>query len=145
MRRGTTLVELLITLALLGMLGAIAAPRVGGLLAGAAVESAARRIAAAHTVARTAAVYHGSLALVRVTPDSLVVRTIAGADTVTIWRAPGPASESVALAGPDRPVVFSPLGLARGVSNATFRLTRGSAVRQVVVSRLGRVRVTRSP
>ena len=30
-----------------------------------------------------------------------------------------------------------------GLSNATFRITRGAAVRTVVVSRLGRVRIQR--
>jgi hypothetical protein len=36
---------------------------------------------------------------------------------------------------------FHPSGVAMGVANVTHVLTRGAARRQVVVSRLGRVRV----
>jgi len=132
-------------LALIGMLAALAAPPLAGLLAGAAVESAARRIVAALAVARFTAVYRSRATVLLVTQDSLVVRAILGRDTVTTWRAPGPSAESVTLSGPDRPVAFSPMGLTRGVSNATFRLARGRAARQVVVSRLGRIRVARAP
>jgi hypothetical protein len=34
------------------------------------------------------------------------------------------------------------VGLTDGLANATFRLTRGAATRAVVVSRLGRLRIT---
>jgi Tfp pilus assembly protein FimT len=47
------------------------------------------------------------------------------------------------FASPARQVTFSPVGISSGLSNASFRLQRGAASRTVVVSRLGRVRVTR--
>jgi hypothetical protein len=44
---------------------------------------------------------------------------------------------------PDSQVTsFLPSGLAQGVANVTHVLSRGAAQRRVVVSRLGRVRVT---
>jgi hypothetical protein len=49
----------------------------------------------------------------------------------------------IALTGPTRAMRFSPVGIMAGVTNGTWRLTRGEAARNVVVSRLGRVRVVR--
>jgi hypothetical protein len=37
-------------------------------------------------------------------------------------------------------MMFSPVGVTFGLSNASFRLSRGGIVSTVVVSRLGRVR-----
>jgi hypothetical protein len=59
------------------------------------------------------------------------------------WAAPGPAEDGVALAEPSRDLTFSPLGITTGLSNASFHLSLGSASRTVVVSRLGRVRISR--
>jgi prepilin-type N-terminal cleavage/methylation domain-containing protein len=145
MKRGYTLLELIVSMAIAGLLGALAAPRLAALLDSAETSSAASRIAAAVAMARVAAVMRGHPTLMTVTPDLLLVRVVMGRDTAVVWTAPGPSAQSVVLTGPDRPVSFAPNGLARGVSNATFRLTRGTAVRQVVVSRLGRVRVLRQP
>jgi prepilin-type N-terminal cleavage/methylation domain-containing protein len=145
MNRGMTLLELVVALAVACLLGAVTAPRLAAVLAGAETDTAARRIAAAVATARVTAVMRGSLTLLSVTADSLTIRAVSGRDTAVVWSAPGPGSQSVILSGPDRAVSFGPNGLARGVSNATFRLTRGGAVRQVVVSRLGRVRVLHQP
>jgi Tfp pilus assembly protein FimT len=72
--------------------------------------------------------------------DTLAIRVpgIAG----DLWHAAGPDADAVSLTGPTRPLVFSPVGLTVGVSNALFHLSRGAATRTVVVSRLGRLRVT---
>jgi hypothetical protein len=70
--------------------------------------------------------------------------TIRRRDRLTpLWSEPGPASARVALAGPVRQFTFSPEGFSMGLSNATIRLSRGSATRTVILSRLGRARVTR--
>jgi hypothetical protein len=58
--------------------------------------------------------------------------------TPPLWSEPGPAASGVSLAGPMRQFTFSP-----ELSNATLHLSRGAATRSVVVSRLGRVRITR--
>jgi Tfp pilus assembly protein FimT len=141
--RGSTLLELAVAVAITGLLCALAAPSLAAVLASAETDTAARRLQSAIATARAVAVLRGRPALLTVTPDSLVVRVVAGADTARVWSAPGPSAQSVVLTGPVRTLSFGPYGLARGVSNATFRLTRGSAVRQVVVSRLGRARVLR--
>jgi hypothetical protein len=63
--------------------------------------------------------------------------------TPPLWSEPGPAASGVSLAGPMRQFTFSPEGFSLGLSNATLHLSRGAATRSVVVSRLGRVRITR--
>lgn len=59
-----------------------------------------------------------------------------------LWSEAGPAAHRVALAGPARQFTFSPEGFSLGLSNATIRLSRGRATRTVIISRLGRTRVT---
>ena len=71
-------------------------------------------------------------------PTALTIRPPAA---TPIWQGPGPAADGVMLAGPPRTLTFSPVGITTGLSNASFRLTRGAAERTVVVSRLGRVRI----
>jgi Tfp pilus assembly protein FimT len=139
MRRGATLVELSLSLGLVGIVLVIALPRLQALTDSLAVDRAARQIAAAHSRARMAAVLHSQVLELTVDASGLTIRPIAGGGIM--WRADGPAAEGVALAGPSRTLTFSPVGITLGLSNATFALTRGAARRTVVVSRLGRVRI----
>jgi len=94
----------------------------------------------AHSRARVAAILLSRPLVLTVAPDSLRIATLA--DSV-VWRGAGPAASGASLAGPIRKLTFSPVGLSMGLSNATFQITRGAAIRTVVVSRLGRVRIQR--
>ncbi len=141
MPRGVTLLELLVVLAVVAVLAAIGLPRAAALLDTVATERAARRVVAAHRVARFTAIARSSVMLVTVTADSLAVRAVRGPDTTTVWRTPGPAADGVSLSGPERPLAFAPTGLPLGLGNATFRLARGRSSRDVVISRLGRTRI----
>jgi Tfp pilus assembly protein FimT len=143
MRRGATLGELLVVMAVIAALAALAVPSAAGLLGGAYTERAARELMAAHRVARFTAIARSRPTLLEVFPESLVVRVLRGPDTLPVWRAPGPATLGVSLEGPDYPLAFAPTGLPRGVGNATYRLQRGATRRQVIVSRLGRLRIAR--
>jgi len=143
MRRGVTLLELAVVLALVGVLAGLALPAARRFADAIAAEHAARSIVAAHRVARFTAIMRSRRTLLTVGADSLTVRAVQGTDTVTLWVHQGPAAHAVALTGPSYALGFAPTGLPLGVSNATFRLTRGSAVRRVVVSRLGRTRIER--
>lgn len=140
MRRGYTIVELTLVLAVIALLLGIALPRIAPLRDGWSAEQAAQAVILAHSRARGAAILLSRPLVLTVAPESLRIATLA--DSV-VWRGPGPSAEGASLAGPIRKLTFSPVGLSMGLSNATFRITRGAAVRTVVVSRLGRVRIQR--
>ena len=143
MRKGTSLVELVVCLMIVSILTAVAVPSAKRILAGVAAERAARDLMAAHRIARFTAIMRARPTQLEVTPESLVVRVLAGPESGVVWRAAGPASDGVALAAPTYPLAFTPLGLPKGVGNATYTFTRGSASRSVVISRLGRLRLER--
>jgi hypothetical protein len=105
-----------------------------------AVEQAAQQIAGAHRRARMTAVLRNHPTVLDISAHAITLRP--RHDTTTLWREAGPAVAGVILAGPARQVTFSPVGLAMGASNATYTVTRGEARRRVIVSRLGRVRIT---
>jgi prepilin-type N-terminal cleavage/methylation domain-containing protein len=139
MQRGTTLLELTLSLAIIGLLLGIALPQLRGLTDSIAVDRAAHEIIAAHRRARMVAVLRSQV--IELTVDSADLAIRARGSAVDLWHAPGPAASRVALAGPQRRITFSPVGMSMGLSNASFRLSRGASVRTVVVSRLGRVRI----
>lgn len=140
MRRAYTLAELLLVLALGSVLLGVAIPRLSAALDRIEVSTAANHVAAAHRRARLVAVTQGIVAVLSVDPFALTIRRRGLIQP--LWSEPGPAAHQVSLAGPVRQFTFSPEGFSLGLSNATLRLTRGSATRSVIISRLGRVRVT---
>lgn len=141
MQRGVTLIELAIVLVIIGLLAGAAGPSVAGMRDRYFVTSMASAVASAHNRARIHAVLTGSVTELEVRADSLIVRSVNGNDTTLVWAAPGPVSQGIVLGGAPRVLQFAPTGVTLGFANATFVLTRGTGHRQVVVSRLGRVRV----
>jgi prepilin-type N-terminal cleavage/methylation domain-containing protein len=140
MRRGFSLIELLLVLAILGLASGIALPAFHRLGDSLAVQHATLGIVSAHRRARMSAILRSRPLELTVTADSLVIQERGGGPI--LWRTPGPSAEGVAVAGSPRTLSFSPVGLTDGLANATFRLSRGTATRAVVVSRLGRLRIT---
>ena len=140
MRRGVTLLELVLVLVIVGLVAGNAVPRIQRVADSLAVHRAALEIVSAHRRARMSAILQNRLLELTIRPDTLAIR--AAGDTGVLWHAAGPDAESVTLTGPTRALVFSPVGLTVGVSNATYRLSRGTATRTIIVSRLGRLRVT---
>lgn len=141
MRSGFSLPELLIVLAILGIIAAMGLPRTRGLLDDIAAETGAREIMAAHIRARMIAGATGRVVLLDLNPDTLRIRTVLGTDTTLAWQSAGPRASGLTLAGPAHPLVYSPLGITMGASNGTWHLAFHSAVRDVIVSRLGRMRI----
>jgi Tfp pilus assembly protein FimT len=138
MRAGLVLIELLFVVALTGLLALIAVPRLFGVADAMVVRDEAMHVVAALDAARGAATRLGTVATLTFSDTSYRVTAVVGKDTLTAWRQPGPGRSGVVLGG-GQPVVFGPAGLALGVSNRTIVVTKGQAVRQVVVSRLGRI------
>ncbi len=132
---------MLLALIVAGLIMGLALPRFGALRDSVQVQGSAQSIASAHARARLAAILQSRVVELSIGPDSLVIR-IRGVPS-RLWSTAGPAAAGVALAEPARTLTFSPVGMTMGISNASFRLSRGDAARTVVVSRLGRVRITR--
>jgi type II secretory pathway pseudopilin PulG len=106
-----------------------------------AVEAAQGAVLNGYRRAQSAARAWGRPAEITVSTDSIVIRTIGIADTVELWRAPGPARSGVALTPATHVSSFGASGLATGPANVSHVLQRGAVRRAVIVSRLGRVRV----
>jgi prepilin-type N-terminal cleavage/methylation domain-containing protein len=135
LRRGHTLIELAMVLALLGILLGLAAPRLLGALDGVHAGQAAARIALAHGRARAAALNEQRRRGERcaaLVGDSLR------------WQLPGPAMDGAGLLSEPEETSYAPNGLAMGAANARYIVTRGMARVEIFVSRLGRVRIVRS-
>ncbi len=145
MRRGVTLLELVVVLAIIGVLAGVVAPGASLLADRVTVEHEAARILSAYRSAWLTARMQHRLVLLRITADSLAIRTVltaGAAETTLTWVTPGPAVAGVSLTSPSHTTVFAPDGVAMGLSNTSHKLQKGGAKRQVVVSRLGRVRIS---
>jgi len=145
--RGTTFGELLVGLAVCGVLAALAVPPAARLADRLAVEHEAGRVIAAYQRARNTAWTAMAPVRLSITPARITIvrlRTTGGAsDSTVVVDEPGPELSGVALAATPGPVVFAPSGLTVGAANGRYQLERGSVRRAVVVSRLGRLRVER--
>jgi len=141
MRRAFTLVELMLVLAVLGVLLGIAIPGLSLVLDRIEVEAAAAHIVAAHQRARLLAITRGQVVRLSIDEARIVIYPRTG--LVPLWSESGPSEARVTLAGPTRQFTFSPEGFTLGLSNASLQLVRGTSRRTVVSSRLGRVRILR--
>jgi prepilin-type N-terminal cleavage/methylation domain-containing protein len=141
MRRAFTLVELMLVLAVLGVLLGIAIPGLSLVLDRIEVEAAAAHIVAAHQRARLLAITRGQVVRLSIDEARIVIYPRTG--LVPLWSESGPSEARVTLAGPTRQFTFSPEGFTLGLSNASLQLVRGTSRRTVVISRLGRVRILR--
>jgi prepilin-type N-terminal cleavage/methylation domain-containing protein len=139
MRRGLSLLELLLAIAIAGLLLGIGLPSLASVVDGLAVRNEAWRIVAAHRRARITAVLRSRQVVLTVSADSLIVR--AANDPDVAWKEAGPSSSGVTLSGGPKEITFLPIGITVGVANASFTLSRGSAARTVILSRLGRLRM----
>jgi prepilin-type N-terminal cleavage/methylation domain-containing protein len=140
MRRGLTLIEIMVVLAILALVTAVTLPRLAGFLDWVAVDTAAQEVTTAIAVARGVAVMQGIRSRVVIAGDSLRIDRWGEDSWGDLHRWPGPGRHGVALEVSNPAVVFAPIGLAWGLSNTTVMLRRGTRVATLTVSRLGRVK-----
>lgn len=141
MQKAFTLPELVLVLAVAGILVGIAVPRLAATLDQLEVHAAAAHLVAAHQRARIMAITRNQVVVLSIDSTALTISPRGGG--AVLWSEIGPAASGVALAGPTRRFTFSPEGLTLGLSNATLQLSRGGSIRTLVISRLGRVRIVR--
>lgn len=140
--RGFTLLELLVTASLLGLLATLGGPRLGTLRDDLAVEAAVTDIQIAYQRARIEALGSGHPVRIEITTERIVAWRLAGTDSTLCWSAPGPGWHGVRLREATGRVVMTPAGITIGVANGRYVVERGAAHRAVIASRLGRLRVT---
>lgn len=137
-RAGTTLVELLVALVVVGIVAAIAIPRGARLRDGAAVRAAAIDAEQAFALARARAVDWRSAVAVRIDTGGARLEIRRGRDLLLL-RALG-EEYGVRLSSTRDSLAYDARGLGRGAANLTLVVRRGSAAESLVVSRLGRLR-----
>ncbi len=138
MRAGTTLIEIGMTVALLGLMAGMTFPRFRGYRDRIAVDAATTSAMSLLATARHAALRRATVTAVRLDTLSGVVLIVAGADTLE--RRPLGAVHGVRLATSRDSIAFGASGLGHGAANARIVITRGAAGDTISVSRLGRAR-----
>ncbi len=141
MRRGFALIELVLVLGVAGIIATFALPPLLGIRDRLAVDGVIYDLAGVHGRARLIAMVESRPVRLTVRPDSILIQVIAGSDTLNRWAGPGTAAMTARVTGASRSLWFAPTGVAYGVSNVTWVVSRGSAERKLVVSRWGRLRI----
>ena len=137
-RPGTTFIELLVVLTLLGVLLAIAVTTGSAQIHRAAVHSAAREATDAFAAARDHALAHGTRSAVRI--NSANARLVVHSGSDTLARHLLGDVHRVQIESSRDSMAYAPSGLGWGAANLRLVIRRGAAAETVTVSRLGRVR-----
>jgi len=139
MRRGVTLIEMLMVLAVIGLLAGWAVPKVSAWTDWLAVEGASREVSTVYAAARFAAAQRGTRIRVQFAPDSL--RAVFEGIHDSLFRVrPGPLWRGVSLHTSQAVVRIGSSGYGWGAGNTTIVLQRNKVVDSIIISRLGRVR-----
>lgn len=136
-RAGTTFIEQLAVLTLLGLLVAIAVRSGASLLDDAAVRTATRAAADAFGTARDHAVSSGRRVAVRIQQADLRLVVHSESDTLSRHLL---GNHHVTIESSRDSLAYAPSGLGWGASNLRLIVRRGSAADTLTVSRLGRVK-----
>jgi prepilin-type N-terminal cleavage/methylation domain-containing protein len=139
MRRGVTFPELVIVLVIVGVLLALAIPRLAGWLDRIAVDRAAQEISTFHDAARFTAIARSQRVRLDFSSDSLHA-TLEGPTDSVFLRWPGPARHGVSLTASRAATRFQSNGLGLGAANTRLILRRGAAAETLTTSLLGRLK-----
>jgi len=136
-RRASTLVELALTMVMMGVVTAIAVPSIRTMRDRMSVRGAAQDVVLGLWAARNVATTRGDYVGFVVDARAGRVRVIAGADTV-FARDIG-ADRGVSVSVTRDSITYAPTGIGYGAANTRIVLSRGRRADTVTTSRLGRV------
>ena len=137
--RANTLIELVFTLALLGIALAVAVPNVRTIADRLSVRAATQDVVLALWAARNVAAMRGENASFVVEAAAGRVRVLAGVDTVLTRDLAGRRGVRVSVTRDS--IAYAPTGLGVGAANTTIVIARGRRADTITTSRLGRVSV----
>ncbi|HEX9383199.1 MAG TPA: prepilin-type N-terminal cleavage/methylation domain-containing protein [Gemmatimonadaceae bacterium] len=138
MRHAFTIVELTVTICILGVISAIAMPSVGKLLDSIHVHGAVLEIESLFSGARHIAIARSAQATVDIDTVDQAIYVSVGVDTLR-KREIG-KDHGVRLSATRVRMSYSATGMGYGAANLSVSVRRSSFVDTVFVSRLGRVR-----
>jgi len=138
MRKGYTLLEQLVVMAVMTILLTIVAPRTLSALDRSAVRNARRQLISALSTARGSAQSRAERVSVAMDSTAGLLRILAGADTLLVR--PLRSELGVAFAASRDTITYGASGRGYGATNSTIVLSRGSVAETVYVARLGRAR-----
>ena len=139
MRRGFTLLEVIIVITVIGAAVAIAAPHIAPWMDRRAVSRAARELVTFYNQARMSAIFRGRQVRLEFAPDTLRAVFEAVTDSLFLTR-PGPARHAVSLKASRSVIRIYPNGFGRGAANTKLVIQRGVAAESLTTSRLGRLK-----
>lgn len=141
--RGASLLEVLLTLSLLGILAMLGGQHLGRLRDDLAVDAATTDILLTYQRARLEALRTTTPVRFEITPTRITGWRLRGRDSALAWSAPGLGRHGVVLREGVGRVLMGPSGITLGVANGRYVVERGAAHRAVIASRLGRLRIAR--
>lgn len=140
-RNGFSLIELMIVVALVGILTLVTAPTGRRIMVNNAMRSAKQEVAAMLAVARASAIHNGRPTKFVRTSNVVHVRLEMGAQYDTVGVPLDLSEHKVALAMSPDTIRFDPRGFAPGIAGAyqSIRFSRAGRTDSVCVTRFGRI------
>lgn len=138
MRHGTTLIEIGVTISILGVMASLTFPRFGAYRDRIAVDAASSSTLSLLATARHSALRRATRTAVHLDTSGAIISVVSGIDTIE-YRPLGEV-HGVSLSTTRDSIAFAPSGLGFGAANTQIILRRGAAADTIAVSRLGRAR-----
>ena len=139
LRSGSTLIELIVALAILAILLLAGVPGSATLRNRSAVRASATELVSALALARSTALAESRVVAVALDTGA-AARAVVFASRDTLLDLPLGARYGVTLDATRDSIAYGPTGRGYGAANATLTVRRGHAVDTIVISRLGRVK-----